>query len=191
MSRSAMAGLRIATLLIAILLLGAAVGWNSPDGKKTDRNDHGTSYFHAGKTVSSEHPDPSCQSDACHAAFPHGNSPTSSAFLNMHVRFVECLSCHGVDSRNRWILKASAAGQPGATGPRRGIAYPVPKGKSGDADRHALLAAPISCRGCHSESGTAALKARGIGDLPGGFANPISLRMMEEGAKRWIPADMR
>lgn len=190
MNRSAMAGLRVSTFLIVTLLLGNAVGWISQDGKKTDRTAQSAPHFHPGKTAS-EHPDPSCQSVACHPPFPHGNGTAASAFLNMHVRFVECLSCHGLEPRSRWALKISAASRPGSTGLRKGIAYRWKGEQEGKTDRHALLASPLPCRECHSEPGTAALKARGIDGLPGGFANPISLRMMEEGAKRWIPADMR
>jgi hypothetical protein len=43
----------------------------------------------------------------CHGPLPHGKQPRNRAFLNMHVRFIACESCHfrpkGVELGYRWF----------------------------------------------------------------------------------------
>jgi hypothetical protein len=182
--------LGLAAFLVTALLFTAAIPWDVPAGKRADVR--GSDYFHGGKTLPGGRKDPSCQSEACHVDNPHEKNATLSAFRNMHVQFTDCLSCHGANSPNRWILTSPiVGGDPGLSDRRVRIRYTVPTGKNGREGHHALLVPPISCRECHSDSGRATLSAGGVTGLPAGFANPISLRMIEEGAKSWIPPDMR
>lgn len=183
--------LGIAALLVTALLLAAAIPWSLPE-RSTDADIREGGYFHAGKTLPEREPDPSCQSIDCHVGYPHERDGILSAFRNMHVRFVDCLSCHGLKSQDRWTLTTPmTGGSPGSFDTRVRIQYTIPpEGKMMDG-HHALLVSPVRCRGCHSDSRRTALSSRGVADLPAGFANPVSLRMIEEGAKNWIPPDLR
>jgi hypothetical protein len=184
--------LGLAAILVTALLFGAAIPWDVQDRKSADTDFRGGDYFHAGKTLPGGRTDPSCQSDSCHADHPHERNAILSAFRNMHVLFIDCLSCHGAEFRNRWVAAGPlTGGDTGSSDSRVRIRYTVPKGENGRNGHHALLVSPIPCRECHSDSGRVTLLARGAAELPAGFANPISLRMIEEGAKSWIPPDMQ
>ncbi len=56
---------------------------------------------------------------------------------------------------------------------------------------HGLIGPALSCRACHSEEGSREIAALGVKSLPAGFSNPVALRMIEEGARQWIPDAMR
>jgi hypothetical protein len=184
--------LGLAALLVTALLFGAAIPWDVPDRRSADADFRGGEYFHAGKTLPGRRTDPSCQSVSCHDDHPHERNAILSAFRNMHVRFIDCLSCHGAEFRNRWVVADPVVGgDTGSSDRRVKIRYTVPKAESKRDEHHALLVPPIPCRECHSDSGKVALLDRGVAELTAGFTNPIPLRMIEEGAKSWIPPDMR
>lgn len=189
-----------ALALIALILTGAflaavagggeGISWGGASATPDDR------YFHAGKTPSASAEDRGCLSKGCHAAAPHAKERTQAAFRNMHARFVDCLVCHGRESRASWSVRPPPqAPKPGAAqggGTFRGrwtIAAPKP-----EIDRekmHGLIGQAVSCRACHSEQGYRELAGKGIRHLGPGFVNPVALRMIEEGAKQWIPDTMR
>ncbi len=152
-------------------------------------------YFHAGKAAIVTGEDRGCRSPGCHAGMPHARDRALAAFRNMHLGFVDCLVCHGKDSRQSWKAEPPppeaerAIGERGRRGKRWKLASAMP-----GVDReksHGMLGAPLSCRSCHSEEGRREIAAKGVKDLPGGFANPVALRMVEEGAKQWTPDSMR
>lgn len=138
-------------------------------------------HFHPGKSREPQAPDGACQSRGCHGESPHRKNRAMAAFLNMHGRSVECFACHGRDAENAW--RGGARGGGG-----RKILNPLPGGK---VDPHTLFGNPVSCRQCHSDGGRARLTTRGVLGLPEGFSDPIPIRMMERGAKRWDPAEIR
>lgn len=151
-------------------------------------------YFHAGKTPAAVE-DGGCGAAGCHVGMPHAKERTHAAFRNMHVRFVACLVCHGRDSRKSWSVGPPAPGH--GKGARDGglprnrwtLSAPVPPVDREKA--HRLLGPALGCRGCHSAEGYRELGAKGAAGLPAGFVDPVALRMIEEGAKQWIPDTMR
>jgi hypothetical protein len=186
--------------LVAVVLTGAFLaavaggeGW-IPGGGATAMPDDG--YFHSGKTPPASLEDDGCLSKECHPGAPHAKDRTQAAFRNMHARFIDCLVCHGTESRTSWsahppprVPKPGAAQSYGSSGRRWRIAAPTPKIDRGRM--HGLIGRAVSCRACHSEQGYDDLARMGIRDLGAGFANPVALRMIEEGAKQWIPDTMR
>ncbi len=156
----------------------------------------GGPYFHGGKTSAPQGADPGCGSADCHPGAPHAKDRSYAPFRNMHVRFVGCLVCHGRGSRGSWIVAAAGLARkpnPGDGGflrERWTIAAAAAAGK-GREQMHALMGAALSCRACHSEEGSRDIAAKGGRNLPTGFDNPVALRMIEEGAKQWIPDTMR
>lgn len=188
-----------ALALVAVILTGAflsaasgARGWIPRGGSATARDDR---YFHAGKTAAISVEARGCRATGCHVGMPHAKDRTQAAFRNMHVGFIDCLACHGRDSRKSWVF------EPPAPAPKQGggdrsyprkrwkIAVPMP---GTDRERmHALIGPALSCRKCHSDAGHREMTGNGIRDLPPGFVNPVALRMIEEGAKQWIPDTMR
>lgn len=188
-----------ALALVAVILTGAflsgvsgAGGWTLRGSSATARDDR---YFHAGKTAPISVEARGCRSTGCHVGVPHAKDRTQAAFRNMHVGFIDCLVCHGRDSRKSWILEPPApapkqGGSDGSFPRKRGrIAVPVPEI---DRERmHGLVGPALSCRRCHSDEGHREMTEKGIRDLPPGFVNPVALRMIEEGAKQWIPDTMR
>ena len=111
----------------------------------------------------------------------------------MHLPFVDCLACHGRDARRAWVAEppaARTAAGGGHVGTQWRIAAPV-RGAVARDKMHGLIGPALSCRACHSEEGLREIAAAGIKDLRSGFANPVPLRMIEEGAKQWIPDTMR
>ena len=172
--------------------LAGGAGW-TPAGRSGTTVD--ARYFHAGKTAPAPVEEGGCRAAGCHAGIPHAKDLTQAAFRNMHVRFVECLVCHGRDSRRSWRVG------PPAPGPEKGgrdgvilwkrwtIAAPMPSVDR--AEMHTLLGPALGCRACHSGEGSREIGAKGARELPAGFADPVALRMIEEGAKQWIPDTMR
>lgn len=188
-----------ALALVALVLTGGFLAGVSGGGVALFGEDPPASrdgrYFHAGKGAPVTVGDRGCRSPGCHAGMPHARDRALAAFRNMHLGFIDCLVCHGKDSRKSWIAEPAPAQEKrpsGDGGPRRKrwtIVTPTPP-----ADReksHGMLGAALSCRSCHSEEGAREIAAKGAKDLPGGFVNPVALRMVEEGAKQWIPDAMR
>jgi hypothetical protein len=145
----------------------------------------GTIRYHAGKSSLSTLREPACSAQGCHAISAHRKRIPSSAFLNMHESMVSCLGCHGRDPEHRW----TAAGTEGKTGFRIGYS-PVPEVSPGGR-RHGANGTPAPCRYCHSMEGRRSLAAAGVKGLRDGFEDPIVLRMIEGGGRKWLPDDMR
>ncbi|MGE5189657.1 MAG: hypothetical protein ACM3NF_06335 [Gemmatimonadota bacterium] len=185
---------------VAVLLTGAYLAAVSGGaGERPAGDPPGTPegrYFHAGKVPAPALAEPDCLSEKCHGAVPHAKDRTEAAFRNMHVRFVDCLVCHGKESRASWVAvppgrRPAGQAEHGGIAPRSRWRLEVrPTGI--DRDRtHDSLGPALKCRACHSDEGYPRLTGLGIRDLPRGFANPVALRMIEEGAKQWIPDTMR
>lgn len=171
-----------AVALAAIFFYGAAAELVVPQrGPAEGRRAEGAA-FHAGKAVQSPAPDPACQARGCHPSSPHRKDEATAAFLNMHGAAVECFVCHG---RDAWSRMGAPAGDAAAG---RRIRCPLPPGT---VEPHTVLGKPTSCRGCHSDEGIGRLAARGVAGFGPGFADPVPLRMIERGAKRWDPAGIR
>lgn len=193
MKRPLEAGLALAALVMTAAFMAGVSGWGrdalrgSVAARRTER------YYHAGKAPPARMEEGGCRAPKCHAGFLHAKIRTLAAFRNMHLRFVDCLACHGRDARTSWVAEpfgANRADDPrGSRRTRWKIALPAP---AVDGDKmHAMIGPAVSCRGCHSEEGKSELAGKGIKDLPAGFADPVPLRMIEEGAKQWIPDTMR
>ncbi len=194
MKRTAEWALAVAALILTGAFLSAVSGGGllSPgEGFGAPRDGR---YFHAGKTAPAAAGDRGCRSPGCHVGMPHARGRTQAAFRNMHMRFVECLVCHGKDSRKSWTAVHSppenrSVGGKGSLRSRWTIAAPGPAVEPGKM--HGLIGPALSCRACHSEDGYRELAGKGVRDLPAGFTNPVALRMIEEGARQWIPDTMR
>ncbi|RJP24150.1 MAG: hypothetical protein C4529_02995 [Deltaproteobacteria bacterium] len=166
----------VLAVLVALLFFGSLRGWSIPrsgagPGKEVS--------FHGGKNPRQMNPDSSCSAPECHASSPHRKTGPSSAFLNMHRSFVSCLGCHGRDPERHWGVRGTEL-----------VYSPVPdagvKGR-----RHDANGPPAACRRCHSTEGRRAIAAAGVKDLHDGFEEPIVLRMIEGGGRKWLPDDMR
>ncbi|MFA6146620.1 MAG: hypothetical protein WC899_00220 [bacterium] len=145
----------------------------------------GTASFHGGKGALSAKKDPACSARQCHAPSPHRKPIPASAFLNMHVSFVACLGCHGRDLERRWVA-GEAAGEAAFR-----LSYsPVPEAGEGGR-RHSANGPPASCRRCHSVEGRRSIAAAGVKGLLEGFEEPIVLRMIEGGGRKWLPDAMQ
>lgn len=194
MKRTVEGALALAAVILTVAFLSAVSGGGAFFGKSS-REPRDGRYFHAGKLPPVSGEDRPCRSPECHAGMPHVRDRTLAAFRNMHLRFVDCLVCHGRDSRKSWSAEPpppepkQATGDTGPVRKRWKIASPMPGIEREKA--HATLGAALSCRACHSEEGYRNITARGVKDLPAGFVNPVALRMIEEGAKQWIPDTMR
>lgn len=171
-----------AAALAAIFFYGAAAELVRPQRGPADGRGAEGAAFHSGKGAQSPAPDPACQARGCHPPSPHRKDAATAAFLNMHGSSVECFACHGRDAWSR-IGAAEGAGAPGRT-----IRCPLPPGT---VEPHTVLGKPTPCRGCHSEEGVGRLAARGVGGFGPGFRDPMPLRMIERGTKRWDPAGIR
>ncbi|GAB4367175.1 MAG: hypothetical protein Kow00128_11410 [Deltaproteobacteria bacterium] len=167
-----------AVLLVASMFAGVA-GLRSGPAEPRDRSSGIPAYYHGGKTVAEPLPDPGCRSGKCHAVPPHRKGP-EAAFRNLHLSFVECAVCHEGDgggdwhadrrSDGRWVIRAGAGPRPG--------------------DPHRRLGTAVRCRGCHSRGGRDRIERGTNETLPGGFPNPVALRMLEEGSRSWVPDGM-
>ncbi len=184
----------VAALLVGAFLLAAVggAGWTSPRrvGAKADPR-----YFHSGKTDLAPAEEVGCRAGGCHAGMPHARERAEAAFRNMHVRFVGCMVCHGRESSKTWSVGRQArgpgkgSGEDGIPRVRWTISAPTPPA---DRDKpHAPLGPAVACRACHSEQGYREIGARGARELPAAFADPVALRMIEGGAKQWIPDPLR
>jgi cytochrome c553 len=141
--------------------------------------------FHGGKVPNPVKRDPACSAKECHTRSPHRKPAPSSAFLNMHETVVSCLGCHGRDLERRW-----GAGETAGEGAFRLVYSPVPEGDRGGR-RHGANGPPAACRRCHSMEGRRAIAASGVKGLLDAFEEPIALRMIEGGGRKWLPDDMR
>jgi len=184
----------VAVVLTGVFLAGV-VGQGKASHAEGSRRLLDGPYFHAGKTPPVPVEDRGCRSPGCHAGMPHVKDRTQAAFRNMHLGFLSCLVCHGKAPRSSWTAEPPppAPNRPlGGTGYLRArwkIAVSMPAVDR--EDLHGTLGQALACRACHSEEGRKEIAEKGVRDLPAGFANPVALRMIEEGAKRWIPDTMR
>jgi hypothetical protein len=169
-------------LLFAALFLASLLGW-----RFTPSSDRFTapSPFHEGKRQLSARGDAACSSPTCHAPSPHRKPGPVSAFLNMHESSVSCLACHGRDPEVRWGPGEAPAGTP-----LRLVYLPLPAPGEGGR-RHGANGPPAPCRRCHSTEGRTAIAASGVKLLLEGFKDPIALRMIEGGGRKWLPDDIR
>lgn len=168
-----------AYLFAAVYLVGAG-RLGMPEARRTKPVTGPAAYFHGGKTAGTPVLDTGCQSPECHEAYPHKKDRTESAFRNMHQNLADCLACHGKEPEKRWVG--------GVSGESRKLRY---SREASAGNPHADLGQAAPCRKCHSEPGRERLRERGMAFLPPGHADPIALRMVEGGPKRWAPADLR
>lgn len=193
MKRPVEGGLALAAVILTAAFMAGFFGWGRHALRGSGPPTRAGFYYHAGKAPPAHVEEGGCRAPKCHTGFPHAKVRTQAAFRNMHLRFVDCLACHAKDARKSWVaepLDASRAdGSRGSLRTRWKIALPAPA-VSGE-EMHALIGPALSCRACHSEEGQSEIAAKGIKDLPAGFADPVPLRMIEEGARQWIPDTMR
>lgn len=170
-------------ILAAIAVIGCflegVAGWGSSPGGEKSRLAGEASYYHQGKTEAAGLPDPGCKSDDCHGIYPHERGP-EAAFRNLHVSFVECRVCHGTNGSAAWRVDRNPDGR----WRLRNESLP------GEGDPHRAFGPGVRCRGCHSDTGEDLIEKMGGGALPGTFRNPVALRMLEEGSRKWIPDGM-
>jgi hypothetical protein len=171
----------LAALLLAALLLPDLTRTVLPGITHRFPEAHAVPQYHGGKTYSPPSLETSCQSDKCHAEYPHKKDRTISVFCNMHQSFTDCLSCHGREAGKRLELKSI----------KEGKGWKISYAADVKEDPHAGLGSDRSCRKCHSEAGMRMLLALHIPELSRGFADPIALRMIEGGSRQWVPADLR
>lgn len=191
MRRAADWALGFAAAGLAAAFLAAVAGRGAPRPVATAK----AQYYHGGKSSAAPVDGSGCAAAGCHAGMPHAIDRAYAPFRNMHLRFVGCLVCHGKDTRGSWnVLRATPArkAEPGDAGPpRERWTIDVATTATGKQQLHALLGTAMSCRACHSEGGSREIAAKGGKELPGGFDDPVALRMIEKGAKQWIPDTMR
>lgn len=168
--------------LATVLFYASLQGWRIT---RIGAGSAGAAYFHGGKGSVSLKRDPACSAQGCHASSPHRKPVPSSAFLNMHGTAVSCLGCHGRDPERRW-----GAGETAGEAAFRLVYSPVPDA-GGGGRRHDANGPPAACRRCHSTEGRRAIAAAGVKGLREAFEEPIALRMIEGGGRKWLPEDMR
>ncbi len=171
----------VLAVLLTLLSFASVQGWRFA---RKGAGSAGAAFYHGGKKTPSEKRDPACSTTECHASSPHRKAGPESAFLNMHESVVSCLGCHGRDPERRWNTPEKAG-----EGVSRLAYSPVPEAGPGGR-RHAANGPPAACRRCHSMEGRRAIAAAGVKGLPDGFEEPIALRMIEGGGRKWLP-DMR
>lgn len=182
MSRRAGVLFPFLAVLVTVLFYASLRGWRfTSDGAGSA----GAASFHGGKGSGSPKRDPACSAKGCHAPSSHRKPVPSSAFLNMHETVVSCLGCHGRDPERRWT-----SGETSGESAFRLVYSPVPEAGKGGR-RHDANGPPAACRSCHSVEGRRAISAAGVKGLHDRFENPIALRMIEEGGRKWLPDDMR
>jgi hypothetical protein len=168
--------------IVTLLFFASLQGWRFT---RVGAGSAGATSFHGGKGSALVKRDPACSSQDCHTPSPHRKPVPSSAFLNMHETVVSCLACHGRDPERRW-----GAGETAAEAGFRLVYSPVPEvGRGGR--RHDANGTPAACRHCHSAEGRRAIAAAGVKGLHDRFEEPIVLRMIEGGGRKWRPDDMR
>ncbi|HQT96566.1 MAG TPA: hypothetical protein PK416_01655 [Thermodesulfobacteriota bacterium] len=184
MSRRAGVLFPFLAVLVTVLFYASLRGWRfTSDGAGSA----GAASFHGGKGSGSASPkrDPACSARGCHAPSSHRKPVPSSAFLNMHETVVSCLGCHGRDPERRWT-----SGETSGESAFRLVYSPVPEAGKGGR-RHDANGPPAACRSCHSVEGRRAISAAGVKGLHDRFEDPIALRMIEGGGRKWLPDDMR
>jgi hypothetical protein len=169
-------------VLVTVLFYASLQGWRFT---RSGAGSAGAASFHGGKGSASLKRDPACSAKECHPTSPHRKPAPSSAFLNMHETFVSCLGCHGRDPERRW-----GAGETAGDRAFRLVYSPVPEAGRGGR-RHDANGPPTECRRCHSVEGRRAIAAAGVKGLHDRFEEPIVLRMIEGGGRKWLPDDMR
>ena len=182
MSRRQEGLIAVIAFLVTVLFYASL---NGPKFTRTGAGSAGGTSFHGGKKTLSLNRDAVCITPQCHATSPHRKPGSTSVFLNMHQTTVSCLGCHGRDPERRW--------GPGGTegdGAFRLTYTPVP-GVGRGGRRHDANGVPAPCRRCHSMEGRRAIASSGVKGLPEGFENPIALRMIEGGGRKWLPDDMQ
>ena len=182
MSRRAGVLFPFLAVLATVLFYASLQGWSFP---RPGAGSPGAVSFHGGKGPALVKRDPACTAKECHAPSPHRKRVPSSAFLNMHGTVVSCLGCHGRDPDRRW-----GAGETAGEGAFRLVYSPVPEAGRGGL-RHDANGPPAACRRCHSMEGRRAIAAAGVKGLHDRFEEPIVLRMIEGGGRKWLPEDMR
>jgi len=168
--------------LLAVLFYASLRGWSFT---RVGSGPAGTVSFHGGKGSVSSKRDPACSAPECHPRSPHRKPVPTSAFLNMHASAVSCLGCHGRDPERRW-----GPGKTEAGGDFRLVYTPIPENGRGGR-RHDANGPPAACRRCHSKEGRQAIAASGVKGIHEAFEEPIVLRMIEGGGRKWLPDDMR
>jgi len=170
-------------MLAAVAVVGCffagVAGWGFSLRVGDPRSAGDASYYHQGKTEPAAIPDPGCKSGDCHGIYPHERGPEAS-FRNLHAPFVECRVCHGAVGSAAWRVDRNRDGH------WRLRNESVP----GEGDPHRVFGPAVRCRGCHSDTGEDSIEKMGGGALPGTFRNPVALRMLEEGSRKWIPDGM-
>lgn len=179
--RYAEKALYLAGIVLTAIFMAGVAGWNLRTGSGGSSYTQPQRYFHGGKSADVSPADSRCLSKDCHAAYPHGNGAVAP-FRNMHVGFIDCLACHLGKKERGWRIVRD----------RKGTRWEIRSEETaGGNDPHAGLQSPWDCRDCHSGEGRKRLEAGGARDLPGGFHDPIALRMMEGGPRKWVPYDLR
>lgn len=166
----------VLAVFVTLLFLASLNGWRF---LRSGAGSAGASSFHGGKSPRSTKRDPACSAPECHSASPHRKQEPSSAFLNLHESVVSCLGCHGTDPERHWGGRETEL-----------VYTPVPEAGV-DGRRHHANGPPAPCRRCHSVEGRRAIAAAGVKGLHDGFEEPIVLRMIEGGGRKWLPDDMR
>jgi len=169
----------LSAIAVVGCFLAGIVGWRSSPGGEAPRLAGEGSYYHQGKTAAAGLPDPGCKSDACHGIYPHEKGP-EAAFRNLHAPFVECRVCHGTNGLAAWRVDRNPDGRWRLRN----------ENVSGGGDPHRAFGPAVRCRVCHSEPGESLIGKMGDGALPRTFRNPVALRMLEEGSRKWIPDGM-
>jgi hypothetical protein len=172
----------VLAFLSAVLFYASFIGWRVTG---TGAGSAGTASFHGGKKSFPVKMDVACLASHCHAPSPHRKPVPTSAFLNMHETIVSCLGCHGRDLERRW-----GPGKTAGEGVPWLVYSPVPEAGAGGR-RHDANGPPATCRRCHSTEGRRAIAASGVKGLHEGFEEPIVLRMIEGGGRKWLPDAMR
>lgn len=169
----------LAAVGISACFLAGVAGYGHPSaGHRISPTVAG--YFHEGKPVPSEIRDSACRTETCHGGYPHVQGP-ESAFRNMHVEFIECPVCHGPEGDTMWTSDPEPGG--------RWILRPGRRTEE-SRDPHHAFGPPVRCRDCHSERGRNRIERGMEQTLKGGFDDPVALRMLEEGSRKWIPDGM-
>lgn len=171
--------LSLAAIAVAVCFLAGVAGWRLPVPGGRISSGSATGYFHEGKPAGAGMRDSSCRTEKCHGAYPHGKG-LESAFRNMHAEFVDCPVCHGREGKAEWSVEAGG-------GDRWRIRSGTPPAAG---DPHASFGTPVRCRECHSQAGRERIERGGTRKLQGTFNDPIALRMLEEGSRKWMPEGM-
>ncbi len=193
MTRTVEWGMALAALALTAAFAAGVSGYGPAAFRGNAPAAAADGYYHAGKIPVTDFGSDGCRAPGCHPAVPHAKIRAQAAFRNMHLRFVDCLACHGKDARESWVAGARpdpmTAGGDGRL--RTAVRLAVRTAPVTPDKMHGLIGPALPCRACHSDEGLREMAAKGIRDLPSGFANPVPLRMIEEGAKQWIPDSMR